>query len=188
MSKAFTKEDQESDEPQDAELKLLPTRKNYITPKGFARLKDELHLLLTKTRPDLTQVVAWAASNGDRSENADYQYGKRKLREIDRRIRFLTKRLEIAEVIDPALIQPKAGKPFKVQFGATVTYQTEAEVRKTVSILGIDEIDPAHGKISWISPLAKALMNHAVGDVVTFVSPKGEDELEIVDIVYREIH
>ena len=182
MSKAFTKEDSESEDSQDIELQSLPTKKNYITPKGHARLKDELHVLLTKTRPDLTQVVAWAASNGDRSENADYIYGKRRLREIDRRIRFLTKRLEIAEVIDPAQV-----KATKIQFGATITYANEEGLKKTMSIVGIEEIDPARGKISWISPLARVLLNSEVGDVVTFQSPKGEEELEILRLVYQEI-
>jgi transcription elongation factor GreB len=188
MSKAFTKEDTETDDDLDtvdAELQALPSKKNYITPKGFTRMRDELQLLLNKTRPDLTQVVAWAASNGDRSENADYIYGKRKLREIDRRIRFLSKRLEIAEVIDPALVAPM--KPLKVQFGATVTFMNEEEVKKTISIVGIDESEPGKGKISWISPLAKVLLNQELGDVVTFRSPKGEEELEILKIEYREI-
>jgi len=187
MSKAFTKEtDQDDDlDPADAELAALPTKKNYITPKGFARMRDELHLLLNKTRPDLTQVIAWAASNGDRSENADYIYGKRKLREIDRRIRFLSKRLEIAEVIDPASITP--AKNCKVQFGATVTFANEEGVKKIISIIGIDETEPSKGKVSWISPLAKVLLNQTVGDVVTFKSPKGEEELEVLKIEYREI-
>ena len=187
MSKAFTKEtDQDDDlDPAEAELAALPTKKNYITPKGFARMRDELHLLLNKTRPDLTQVIAWAASNGDRSENADYIYGKRKLREIDRRIRFLSKRLEIAEVIDPAGIAP--AKNCKVQFGATVTFANEEGGKKTISIIGIDETEPSKGKISWISPLAKVLLNQTVGDVVTFKSPKGEEELEVLKIEYREI-
>jgi len=188
MSKAFTKEtDHEEDDidPADAELQALPSKKNYITPKGFNKMKDELHLLLNKTRPDLTQVVAWAASNGDRSENADYIYGKRKLREIDRRIRFLSKRLEIAEVIDPGTVNPSL--PIKVQFGATVTFTNEEGLKKTISIIGIDETEPAKGKISWISPLAKVLLNQEVGDAVTFRSPKGEEELEIVKIEYRDI-
>lgn len=187
MSKAFTKEsDTDEDiDPADAELQSLPNKKNYITPKGFTRMRDEVQLLLNKTRPDLTQVIAWAASNGDRSENADYIYGKRKLREIDRRIRFLSKRLEIAEVIDPALITPT--KPIKVQFGATVTFSNEEGLKKTISIIGIDETEPAKGKISWISPLAKALLNQEVGDVVSFKMPKGEEELEILKIEYKEI-
>ncbi len=189
MSKAFTKEDNENDdelEAADAELQALPNKKNYITPKGFAKMRDELHLLLNKTRPDLTQVIAWAASNGDRSENADYIYGKRKLREIDRRIRFLSKRLEIAEVIDPVLVNPS--KPVKVQFGATVTFSNEEGIKKTISIMGIDETEPSKGKISWISPLAKVLLNQEVGDAVSFKSPKGEEELEVLKIEYKEIH
>jgi transcription elongation factor GreB len=188
MSKAFTKErdggeeDEDSGAAPDAGLAALPHRKNYITPKGHERLKNELHELLYKTRPDLTQVVAWAASNGDRSENADYIYGKRKLREIDRRIRFLSKRLEIAEVIDPCTV-----KSAKVQFGATVTFRNEDEQIKKVRIVGIDETDPAAGKISWISPLAKALLNQTTGDTPLFQSPKGEEELEILKIEYLEI-
>jgi transcription elongation factor GreB len=185
MSKAFTKEDDRDDDAPDAELQALPTKKNYITPKGFQKMKDELHVLLNKTRPELTQVVAWAASNGDRSENADYIYGKRKLREIDRRIRFLTKRLEIAEVIDPGKLSPP--HPLQIQFGATVTYSNEEGQKKTISIVGIDEIEPSKGKISWISPLAKALLHQEKGDVVIFRSPKGEEELEILDIRYQEI-
>ncbi len=182
MSKAFTKEDDSADDSLDVELQSLPTKKNYITPKGYQRLRDELHELLNKTRPDLVQVVAWAASNGDRSENADYIYGKRRLREIDRRIRFLSKRLEIAEVIDPAQV-----KSTRVQFGATITFQNEEAVKRKISIVGIDEIDPAHGKVSWISPLAKVLLNQEVGDEVTFRSPKGEEELEILKIEYQDI-
>jgi transcription elongation factor GreB len=182
MSKAFTREDDEADDTPDVELDRLPTKKNYITPKGFNRMRDELHLLLHKTRPELTQVVAWAASNGDRSENADYIYGKRRLREIDRRIRFLSKRLEIAQVIDPAQVKAE-----KIQFGATVTFQNEEGITKTVSIVGIDEIDPAKGKISWISPLAKALLNQSPGEAVSFRSPKGEEELEILEMKYQEI-
>jgi transcription elongation factor GreB len=182
MSKAFTKEDDGQDGEMDLEIQSLPTRKNYITPKGHERLKSELHELLYKTRPDLTQVVAWAASNGDRSENADYIYGKRRLREIDRRIRFLSKRLEIAEVIDPVGVQSE-----KVQFGATVTFQNEAGIKRKVHIVGIDETAPAAGKISWISPIAKALLNHSVGDATVFHSPKGEEELEILRIDYLEI-
>jgi transcription elongation factor GreB len=187
MSKAFTKEtDSENDEElgpsADAELQALPNKKNYMTPKGFARLKDELHELLNKTRPDIVQVVSWAAGNGDRSENGDYLYGKKRLREIDRRIRFLSKRLEIAEVIDPAQV-----KATKIQFGATVVYQNEESAKKTISIVGIDESVPGQGKVSWISPLAKVLLNQQIGDVVTFTSPKGEEELEILKITYQEI-
>ena len=186
MSKAFTKESEHDDQDdvaaRDSELQALPNKKNYITPQGFKRLKDEHSQLMNKDRPDLVQVVSWAAGNGDRSENGDYIYGKRKLREIDRRIRFLSKRLEIAEVIDPALV-----KATKVQFGATVTFQNEEGVTKKISIVGIDEIAPAQGKISWISPLAKVFLNHSVGDAVTFRSPKGEEELEIIKLEYLEI-
>ena len=183
MSRAFVKEDDSGTDAQDdIELQSLPTKKNYITPKGFQKMKDELHELLNKTRPDLTQVIAWAASNGDRSENADYIYGKRRLREIDRRIRFLSKRLEIAEIIDPISV-----KSTRVQFGATVTFTNEDGLKKIMSIVGIDEIEPSVGKISWISPLAKVLLNQAKGDAVTFRSPKGEEELEIVKIEYKEI-
>ena len=187
MSKAFTKEqdgDQEDDSGSGADegLSALPNRKNYMTPKCHERLKSELHELLYKTRPDLTQVIAWAASNGDRSENADYIYGKKRLREIDRRIRFLSKRLEIAEVIDPKNVRSE-----KVQFGATVTYSNEEGAVKKIRIVGIDESAPAEGKTSWISPIAKALLNHSVGDTPTFHSPKGEEELEILKIEYLEI-
>ena len=187
MSKAFTKEqdgdqDEDSGSGVDEQIALLPNRKNYMTPKGHERLKNELHDLLYKTRPDLTQVIAWAASNGDRSENADYIYGKRRLREIDRRIRFLSKRLEIAEVIDPKSVRSE-----KVQFGATVTYSNEEGAVKKIRIVGIDESTPSDGKISWISPIAKALLNHSVGDTPSFHSPKGEEELEILKIEYLEI-
>jgi transcription elongation factor GreB len=157
-------------------------KKNYMTPRGFERMRAELHELLHKTRPDLTQVVAWAASNGDRSENADYIYGKRRLREIDRRIRFLTQRLEIAEVIDPKTLQTN-----RIQFGATVTFSSGEDVRRRVHIVGIDESDPGKGKISWISPLAKALLSAKPGDAVNFRSPKGEEELEIIRVEYVEI-
>jgi transcription elongation factor GreB len=182
MSKAFTKEDDDSDDSQDVELQSLRTRKNYITPKGFKRLQDESHELLNVTRPDIVQVVSWAASNGDRSENGDYLYGKKRLREIDRRIRFLSKCLEIAEVIDPLQV-----KSVRAQFGATITFQNEEGLKKTISIVGIDESEPARGKISWISPLAKVFLNHEVGEVVSFKSPKGEEELEILSIIYKEI-
>jgi transcription elongation factor GreB len=182
MSKAFTKENDDADDAPDAELQALPTKKNYITPKGFLRLKDEFQALMNVERPNLVQVVSWAASNGDRSENGDYLYGKKRLREIDRRIRFLGKRMEAAEVIDPSLVHAD-----KVQFGATVTYQTEAGLKKKISIVGIDELDPANGKVSWLSPLAKVFLNQEAGDEVTFRSPKGEEELEILKIEYKDI-
>ena len=182
MSKAFTKENDDADDSLDLELQALPSKKNYITPKGFARLKDEFQELMNVERPNLVQVVSWAAGNGDRSENGDYLYGKKRLREIDRRIRFLTKRLEAAEVIDPTLVQSE-----RVQFGATVTFANEEGVKKKISIVGIDELDPANGKVSWLSPLAKVLLNQEAGEAVTFKSPKGEEELEILKIEYKEI-
>ena len=156
--------------------------KNYITPAGHARLKSELQHLLDKERPELVKVIAWAASNGDRSENADYIYGKRRLREIDRRIRFLTKRLEIAAVIDPA----RQGVE-QVFFGATVTYCDGQGVEHTVSIVGQDEVDPARGRISWISPVARALNKARAGDVVTLETPAGIEKLEVIGIRYVEL-
>ena len=156
--------------------------KNYITPAGYKRLRYELQQLLDKERPELVKVLAWAASNGDRSENADYIYGKRRLREIDRRIRFLNQRLEIAEVIDPA----RHGFE-QVFFGATVTYGDSKGVERTVSIVGQDEVDPPRGRISWISPVARALNKASVGDVVKLKSPAGIEELDVIRIRYIEI-
>lgn len=181
MSKAFVKEDASPDEEgEEEEGPPLPRgRKNYMTPGGFKKLKDELHRLLTDERPKLCEVIAWAAGNGDRSENADYTYGKRRLRQIDGRIRFLTKRLEASEVIDPS--QNPADQVF---FGATVTVRDEDGEEKTYAIVGIDEIDLPKNRISWISPLAMALLKKQVGDVVEFKSPKGLRELEIVALSY----
>lgn len=159
-----------------------PVTKNYITPAGHARLKREAEHLLNHERPELVKTIAWAASNGDRSENADYIYGKRRLREIDRRIRFLGKRLEGAEVIDPA----RAGVD-QVYFGATVTYCDEAGVDHTVSIVGEDETDAARGRVSWVSPIARALAKARVGDVVTLRSPGGAAELEVTGVRYVEL-
>ncbi len=186
MSKAFTREDDASTEvdPEDGEEEnpLPKGTKNYMTPGGFKRLKDELHDILHVKRPQLTATIAWAASNGDRSENADYIYGKRRLREIDRRIRFLTKRIESAEVIDPATRQSD-----QVFFGATVTVADEEGVEKTYTIVGIDEIELSKNRISWISPLARALLKAHEGDSVTFQSPKGQRELDIVKVEYIAI-
>ena len=184
MSKAFVKDPGDGDggDEDPPEIAVPRGEKNYITPAGASRLQAELHDLLHKQRPEITAVVAWAASNGDRSENADYIYGKRRLREIDRRIRFLTKRLEAAEIVDPTLVQSE-----QVFFGATVTVEEEDGERKTYSIVGIDEADPGRGKISWISPLTRALLKARVGDLVQFRSPKGVRELEVVEIIYREI-
>lgn len=189
MSKAFTKEvDGNSsgddgaagDEP--SELKIPSGSKNYMTPGCFTKLRSELKQLLEVTRPEVVRTVSWAASNGDRSENADYIYGKRRLREIDRRIRFLTKRLEAAEVIDPS-----KQRADRVLFGATVTVEDESGATKTYSIVGIDETDVGKNRVSWISPIARALLNARVGDLVTLRTPKGEQELEVVNIAYRLI-
>jgi transcription elongation factor GreB len=161
-------------------------RTNYITPKGLQRLKDEHRFLLTRERPAVTQVVAWAASNGDRSENADYQYGKRRLREIDRRIRFLTKRIDAAAVVDPEA--PRAGRAAtQVFFGATVRYATAGGRERVVSIVGQDEIDLDRNYISWASPLARALMKSRAGDRVILRAPGGTECIEIVEVRYMRL-
>jgi len=184
VNKAFTKETDQDDDDQDAGAPPVPPGlKNYITPAGFKRLKDEALHLLDKERPELVKVIHWAASNGDRSENADYIYGKRRLREIDRRIRFLTKRLDAAVVVDPAAREDTD----QVFFGATVTLVPENGVEKTYSIVGIDEADVSRRRISWISPLAKALIKAREGDTVTVRTPGGEESLEIVGIEYKAI-
>jgi transcription elongation factor GreB len=191
MSKAFTREsDTEPDEPDDAAeeaaLDVLKGVKNYITPDGLQRLKDEHKFLLTRERPAVTKVVAWAASNGDRSENADYQYGKRRLRQIDRRIRFLTKRIDAAEVIDPEA--PRRGPAAeKVFFGATVRYANAAGAERVVSVVGLDEVDLDRNHISWMSPLARALMKAGPGDRVVLRAPGTTEQLEILDVRYERI-
>ena len=157
--------------------------KNYITPAGYQRMRAELMQLLDAERPELVRTVAWAASNGDRSENADYLYGKRRLREIDRRIRFLTKRLDRAEIVDPAVREPTD----QVFFGARVTYVDHAGEERTITIVGVDEVDPARHRVSWISPVARALLKSRIGDVVIFPSPRGTEELEILDVRYEAI-
>ena len=163
-----------------------PTPKNYITPAGLQRLKDEHRFLLNRERPAVTQVVAWAASNGDRSENADYLYGKRRLRQIDSRIRFLGKRIDAAVIVDPAA--PRSGAAAsRVFFGATVTYRDSAGGEHVVSIVGVDEVDLNRRYISWISPLARALMRSGPGDRVVLRAPTKTEELEIVDVVYAPI-
>ncbi len=160
--------------------------KNYITPSGLQRLRDELRFLLTRERRAVTQVVAWAASNGDRSENADYQYGKRRLREIDRRIRFLTKRIDAAEVVDPEA--PRNGRAAtQVFFGATVRYADTTATERQVSIVGVDEIDLDRNYISWVSPLARALMKSRPGDCVTLHAPGGSEQLRILEVRYERI-
>ena len=191
MSKAFTKEfDRDDDEHDDAAEESAQPQlagvKNYITPSGLQRLKDELRFLLVRERPAVTQVVAWAAGNGDRSENADYQYGKRRLREIDRRIRFLTKRIDAAEVVDPEA--PRRGRAAThVFFGATVRYANARGTERVVSIVGLDEVDLDRNRISWISPLARALMKSGPGDRVMLLAPGGAEELHILEVQYERI-
>jgi transcription elongation factor GreB len=164
----------------------VPAAKNYITPSGLQRLKDEHRFLLTRERPAVTRVVAWAASNGDRSENADYQYGKRRLREIDRRIRFLTKRIDVAEVVDPEA--SRSGRALKqVFFGATVRYANAAGTERVVSIVGADEVDLHRNYISWLSPLARALMKSGAGDTVILRAPGGTEQLDILEVRYQRI-
>ena len=163
-----------------------PKRKNYITPAGLQRLKDEHRFLLSRERPAVTQVVAWAASNGDRSENADYLYGKRRLRQIDSRIRFLTKRIDAAEVIDPAAPRPESAAT-RVFFGASVTYKDSAGHQHVVSIVGVDEVDLDRRYISWRSPLARALMKSSPGDRVVLRAPTKTEQLEILDVEYASI-
>jgi transcription elongation factor GreB len=184
MSKAFTKEPDGGDEDlaRDGDDAIPGGFTNYITPAGQKRLNDELSRLWKVDRPKLVDTIAWAASNGDRSENGDYIYGKRKLREIDRRIRFLSKHLDSAVVVD------NAGKEHeRVYFGATVTYVGESGQRQTVSIVGVDEIDPARGRVSWISPIGSALLKASLGDVVTLRTPRGAEEIEILDVRYDEL-
>ena len=160
--------------------------KNYITPAGLRRLRDELKFLLTRERPAVTQVVAWAAGNGDRSENADYQYGKRRLRQIDRRIHFLRKRIDAAEVVDPE--SPRSGRAAThVFFGATVRYANAAGTERVVSIVGVDEVDVSRNHISWISPLARALMKAGPGDTVVLHAPGSTEHLDILDVRYEHI-
>lgn len=180
MNKAFIKES-DDDEDLDGAMPQIPIgAKNYITPLGYQRIKDELLELLDVERPEIVRIVHWAASNGDRSENGDYLYGKKRLREIDRRIRFLTKRLDIAEVVDPTIHHGNDC----VFFGATVTYENQAREQHAVTIVGIDEIDPLHGKISWISPVARALTKAREGDSVTLQTPGGLEELLILKVQY----
>ena len=179
MSKAFTRES-DTDEDEVGLPPLPAGGKNYITPQGYARLRSELLDLIDNERPKVVDIVHWAASNGDRSENGDYLYGKKRLREIDRRIRFLTKRLEIAEVTDPSA---HFGKD-QVFFGATVTYVDEAGDERTVTILGIDEADSLKGEVTWISPIARALLKAREGDVVKLVTPVGAQEIEVLRVQY----
>jgi transcription elongation factor GreB len=185
MSKAFTKESDDSGDLDDLEEpQPIPAgAKNYMTPHGWRRMRDELSHLVKVERPEVTNIVSWAARNGDRSENADYQYGKKRLREIDRRIRYLTKRLENAEVVDPATRE----ETDQVFFAATVTYANSAGDELTVRIVGLDETDHARGYISWISPVARALIKAREGDSVSLVTPGGREEIDILEVRYEEI-
>lgn len=182
MNKAFVKEsDNDEDEDALALAQAIPAgAKNYMTPAGYKRIKDELLELIDVARPEVVKIVHWAASNGDRSENGDYIYGKKRLREIDRRIRFLTKRMDTAEIVDPSVHHGND----QVYFGATVHYQNHLGEEHTVTIVGIDELDPLHGKISWISPVARALTKAREGDLVTLQTPLGNEELEILSVDY----
>jgi len=180
MSKAFTKEP-DGDEDDDLALPPLPAgSRNYMTPQGYHRLRTELFNLLDIERPKIVEIVHWAASNGDRSENGDYLYGKKRLREIDRRIRFLTKRLDIAEVADPSQHHGKD----QIFFGATVTYENQAGVSRTITIKGIDEADALQGEVSWVSPIARALIKAREGDEVQLLTPGGLERLEVIEVRY----
>lgn len=180
MNKAFVKESDDDDDLESGLPEIPPGVKNYITPAGYQRIKAELLRLIDVERPEVVRIVHWAASNGDRSENGDYIYGKRRLREIDRRIRFLTKRLDLAEVVDPSAHHGAD----QVFFGATVTYANQAGEQHTISIVGIDELDPLNGKISWISPVARALIKGHEGDTVALKTPAGMQQLEILKVEY----
>ena len=188
MNKAFTREpDGEADDDEGSELPPLPGGggkggRNYITPAGYKRLREELMALLDDERPKIVEVVSWAAKNGDRSENGDYLYGKKRLREIDRRIRFLTQRLEIAEVADPSLHHGS----HQIFFGATVTYANSAGDERTITIMGIDEADNLKGEVSWIAPIARALLKAREGDEVQLMTPKGMEKIEVVEVKYPQ--
>ena len=185
MSKAFTREADaaDGDDGDDGARTLPPLppgAKNYLTPQGYRRLRDELRGLIERERPRVVETVSWAASNGDRSENGDYIYGKKRLREIDRRIRFLTKRLDIAEVADPSLHHGSD----QVFFGATVTFADARGQARTVTIKGVDEADPLAGEVSWVSPVARALLKAREGDEVALVTPGGTERIEVVQVDY----
>jgi transcription elongation factor GreB len=182
MSKAFTREADAGGDDDDAPglPPLPPGGKNYLTPEGYRRLREELRSLIERERPRVVETVSWAASNGDRSENGDYIYGKKRLREIDRRIRFLTRRLDIAEVADPSLHHGSD----QVFFGATVTYANARGEPRTVTIKGIDEVDPLAGEVSWVSPVARALLKAREGDEVALVTPAGVERIEVLEVRY----
>jgi transcription elongation factor GreB len=185
MNKAFTKEDSPSDDAADddasAALPPLPAgARNYMTPAGYSRLRAELLNLLDVERPKIVETVSWAAKNGDRSENGDYLYGKKRLREIDRRIRFLTKRLDIAEVADPSVHHGSD----QIFFGATVTYADAEGAERTITIKGVDEVDNLAGEVSWVSPIARALLKAREGDEVTLATPAGPQTIEVLEVRY----
>lgn len=181
MNSNMTNIDNADEDEEGAGLPAIPAgAKNYITPAGYQHIKDELFHLIDVDRPEVVRIVHWAASNGDRSENGDYIYGKRRLREIDRRIRFLTKRMDLAEIVDPTVHHGSD----QIFFGATVTYQKESGEEHTVTIVGIDEIDPLNGKISWISPVARTLTKLREGDSVLLRTPVGVEELQILSVEY----
>jgi len=183
MSKAFTREDDTADDELEPSIQLPAGVKNYITPNGYRKLKEELDQLWKVERPALVKMVTWAASNGDRSENGDYIYGKKRLREIDRRVRFLRKRLEQAEVIDPA----RRGECEQIFFGATVTVCDSSGCESIYSIVGVDEADAGSGLVSWVSPLARALFKLREGEMATLHTPSGVQELEILSVAYRDL-
>ncbi|HRE14677.1 MAG TPA: transcription elongation factor GreB [Usitatibacteraceae bacterium] len=185
MSKAFTREGEgpEDDDEADGPSPLPPGSKNYMTPIGWRRMRDELTHLVKVERPEVTSVVSWAAANGDRSENGDYQYGKKRLREIDRRIRYLTKRLENAEVVDPSTRESTD----QVFFGATVLYADGGGKETLVRIVGLDETDPSRGYVSWISPIARALIKAREGDTVVLATPAGREDIDILEVRYEAI-
>jgi len=183
MNKAFTREVDREEEEDDVAAPLLPQgAKNYITVAGYQRLRRELMTLLDEERPKVVETVSWAAKNGDRSENGDYLYGKKRLREIDRRIRFLTKRLDIAEVVDPSLHHGNE----QVFFGATVRYASDHGDERTIRIIGVDEAESAQGEVSWIAPIARALLKARVGDEVRLTTPRGVEVLEVLEVRYPE--
>ena len=189
MNKAFTRENDDApddDEDADSVSPLPAGARNYMTPGGHARLRDELDRLVGRERPELVAVVSWAAGNGDRSENGDYIYGKKRLREIDRRIRFLIRRLDAAEVVDPAARRDDESAD-QVFFGATVTVADARGQQRTISIVGVDEIDTDRGYVSWVSPIARALLKAREGDAVTLRTPGGVEELEVVAVRYQPL-
>jgi transcription elongation factor GreB len=180
MSKAFLKETDQDDEAEFGAPPIPAGVKNYLTPEGHHRMKTELLQLIDTDRPEVVRIVSWAASNGDRSENGDYLYGKKRLREIDRRIRFLTKRLDIAEIVHPSIHHGSD----QIFFGATVEFENQRGEVTVVRIVGVDEFDPLNGLISWISPVARTLIKSRIGDTVTLITPLGVDELTVLDVNY----